>query len=72
MLNYEVKRRICTLSENKKTHWTKELNYISWNGTAPKYDIRDWSPDHQKLSKGITLNMNEMDCIKDVIIRGMI
>lgn len=72
MLDYEVKRRITVLSENQKTLWRKELNLISWNGANPKYDIRDWSPDHQKLSKGITLTEDEMNRIKDVILCGML
>ena len=29
------------------TGWNKELNLVSWNGSAPKYDIRDWAPDHK-------------------------
>lgn len=72
MLNYEVKRRIVTLSENQKTHWTKELNFISWNGATPKFDIRDWSPDHQKLSRGITLTEEEMSKIREMILCGII
>ena len=72
MLDYEVKRRICTLSENPKTHWTRELNYISWNGMPPKFDIREFSPDHKKLSKGVTLTEEEMSRIKDAILCGMI
>lgn len=72
MLDYEVKRRITVLSENRKTLWTRELNLISWNGANAKYDIRDWSPDHQKLSKGITLTEDEMKRIKDAILCGLI
>ncbi len=72
MLDYEIKRRIIVLSENQKTHWTKELNLISWNSAPAKYDIREFSPDRQKLSKGITLTMDEMERIKDVILSGLI
>ena len=72
MLNYEIKRRICTLSQNEKTNWTKELNFISWNGAAPKFDIRDWSPDHEKLSRGITLTEEEMSRIREMILCGII
>ena len=36
--------------------WKKELNMISWNGAAEKYDIRDWAPEHEKMGKGITLS----------------
>ncbi len=72
MLNYEIKRRIIVLSENKKTGWTKELNLISWNGAPAKIDIREFSPDRQKLSRGITLTMDEMKQIKDAILSGLI
>ena len=40
--------------------WTKELNLVSWNGGVPKYDLRDWSPNHEKMGKGITLNADEV------------
>lgn len=39
--------------------WTKELNLVSWNGRAPKYDIRDWAPEHAKMGKGVTLTDEE-------------
>ena len=35
--------------------WNKELRLVSWNDADPKYDIRDWSPDDEKMGKGITL-----------------
>ena len=50
-LNFEIQEHIATLSTNIKTGWTKELNLISWNDKEPKYDIRDWSPDHSKMGK---------------------
>lgn len=36
------------------------MNLISWNGGAPKYDIRDWAPGHEKMGKGVTLNEEEI------------
>ena len=47
--------------------WTKELNIISWNGRLPKYDIRKWSPDHTKMSKGITLSQEEMRILAGIM-----
>lgn len=38
----------------------KELNLVSWNGAAPKYDLRDWAPEHEKMGKGITLSADEV------------
>ena len=55
---YEIVEHIGILSESAKG-WTKELNRISWNGGEPKYDIRDWSPDDEKMGKGITLTEEE-------------
>ena len=55
---YEIVEHIGTLSESAKG-WTKELNKISWNGGEPKYDIRDWDPDHARMSRGVTLTEQE-------------
>ena len=56
---YEIKEEIAVLSESAKG-WKKELNLVSWNEGAPKYDLRDWSPDHEKMGKGITLTREEI------------
>ena len=50
----EITKHIGVLSESAKG-WTKELNFVSWNDREPKYDIREWSPEHEKMGKGITL-----------------
>lgn len=42
-----------------QTGWVKEVNIVSWNNAAPKIDIREWSPDHERMSKGITLFEDE-------------
>lgn len=65
-IKYEVIKQLGTLSEGTKG-WNKELNLISWNGAAPKYDIRDWSPDHEKMGKGITLNADEMEKLLEIM-----
>ena len=65
-LKYEIIKTIGVLSESPKG-WTKELNLISWNEREPKYDIRDWSPDHGKMGKGITLTEEELIKLGEVI-----
>lgn len=47
--------------------WTKELNLVSWNGGAPKYDIRQWSPDHSSMGKGISLSRAEAEELKKLL-----
>lgn len=58
-IKYEIKEELGVLSESSKG-WTKELNLISWNDGAPKYDLRDWAPNHEKMGKGITLSADEV------------
>jgi len=65
-IKYEIKENIGVVSESPKS-WKKELNIISWNGKEPKYDLRDWSPEHEKMGKGITLTLEKL---KD-ILNGM-
>ena len=50
-----------------KRGWTKELNLVSWNGREPKYDIREWSEDRKKSSKGLTFSKDEMIELKKVM-----
>lgn len=59
-VNFEIKHYIGVISESAKG-WRKELNLISWNGRAPKYDIRDWAPEHEKMGKGTTLSNEEVE-----------
>lgn len=58
-IKFEIKEELGVLSESTKG-WAKELNLISWNGAEAKYDLRDWSPDHEKMGKGITLTADEV------------
>ena len=65
-LKYEITEHIGTLGENTRG-WSKELNLISWNDRDPKYDIRDWAPDHSKMGKGVTLSADELAALKDLL-----
>lgn len=65
-IKYEIVKEIGVLSENAKG-WRKELNLISWNDAAPKYDIREWAPGHEKMGKGITLTKEEVERLKEFI-----
>ena len=57
-IKYEIVEELGVISESPKG-WKKEVNRISWNDGAPKIDIRDWAPDHEKMGKGITLTDDE-------------
>ncbi|MDY6351703.1 MAG: YdbC family protein [Lachnospiraceae bacterium] len=60
---FEIIKEIGVLSEGSKG-WRKELNLVSWNGAEPKYDLRDWAPEHEKMGKGITLTEEEAEKLK--------
>lgn len=63
---YEVIEELGVLSTNQ-SGWTKELNLISWNGRPPKFDIRDWSPDHEKMGKGLTFSNDELQALQEIL-----
>lgn len=58
-ITFEITKELGVISETSKG-WTRELNMVSWNDRDPKYDIRDWSPDHTRMSKGVSLTEEEM------------
>ncbi len=65
-IKYEITENFGILSESNKG-WNKELNLVSWNDREPKYDLRDWSPDHEKMGKGVTLSKDELKELKKLL-----
>lgn len=67
-LKFEIIEEIAVLSESEKG-WKKELNLVSWNEKEPKYDLRDWSPNHEKMGKGVRLSNDELKALKESLNR---
>lgn len=65
-IKFEIEKELGSISESPKG-WTKELNIISWNGKEGKYDLRDWAPNHEKMGKGVTLSVDELKKLRDVL-----
>ena len=65
-IKYEIVKKIGVLSK-AGSGWTKELNLVSWNDREPKYDIRDWSADGEKMGKGVTLSKQELSELKELL-----
>ncbi len=63
---YDITQELGVLSESK-SGWTREINLISWNGAKPKYDIRDWAPNREKMGKGISLSAEEIEKLKAIL-----
>lgn len=63
---YEIKEKVGIISENSKG-WSKQLNLISYNDNTPKYDLRDWAPENEKMGKGTTLTKEELKTLRDLL-----
>ena len=63
---FEITESIGLISETSKG-WKTELNMVSWNDRAPKYDIRAWDSEHKKMGKGISFTAEELKKLKDLL-----
>ena len=63
---FSIVRHIGVLSEGMKG-WKKEVNLVSWNDRPPKLDFREWDENHAKMSRGITLNVEEAATLRELI-----
>ena len=64
--SYKIIKHIGVIS-SEKNGWKKELNLISWFDKAPKFDIRDWAPEREKMGKGITFSEDEMTRLAELL-----
>jgi hypothetical protein len=69
-LQFDVVKHFGVVSEGKGG-WKKELNLVSWNGRAPKLDVRDWAPDRKKMGKGVTLTREEAVKLAELLAAAM-
>jgi hypothetical protein len=65
-IKFQIIKRFGEISVSSN-RWSKELNLISWNDRDPKYDIREWSPDGEKMGKGVTLSKEELVALKELL-----
>ena len=65
-LEFNIVKEIGIVAEGT-IGWRKELNLVSWNSRAPRYDLREWSPDHKKMGKGVTLSAEEIETLKKLL-----
>lgn len=65
-IEFKVSAQLGVISKYA-TGWAKELNIISWNGGAAKFDIRDWDPSHEHMSRGITLHEDEARALMELL-----
>ncbi len=69
-IKFEIKKRIGIISETSNT--SLELNLVSWNNGTPKYDLRKWGGNGTKPYKGITLNLEELMKINEILSKSIL
>lgn len=65
-VTFKIVEHIGVISERidfEGNKWSKEVNMVSWNGKAPKVDIREWNADHKKMGRGLTLTAKEEEML---------
>lgn len=65
-LRFEIMEHLGELSESAKG-WKKELTMVSWNDRKPKFDIREWDPEYEKMGKGTTFTVEELRELKKIL-----
>ena len=67
-VRYDLMERIGVLSR-KDNGWTREVNIVAWNDGPGKVDIREWDPDHKRMTRGVTLFEDEAERLTKVLAR---
>ena len=67
-VSFDLMEHIGVLAK-RDNGWTKEVNIVAWNGGKAKVDIREWDPDHARMTKGITLFEEEAETLVKALAR---
>jgi hypothetical protein len=65
-ITFDILKHYGVISRDRNG-WRMELNLVSWNGRTPKFDLRDWSPDHEKMGKGVTFTREEAGTLAELL-----
>ena len=65
-VSWEIKEHLAVLRENT-SGWKRELNIVSWNDGPARFDIREWNEDHTRMTRGVTMSMDEGKKICDMM-----
>ena len=69
-IKFEIVKQFGALGTSRGG-WTKELNLVSWNEREPKFDLREWAPDHSRMGKGVTLNRDEAAALSAMLVSAL-
>ena len=68
-VTWDLMENLVVFGQRRDTGWTKEANIVCWNGGSPKLDIREWDPDHERMSRGITLYEAEAERLARILCK---
>ena len=68
-IKFEVTQELGVIEDpyNPDVTMVKQLNMVSWNDKTAKADIRGWNEDRSKMTKGITMNVDELKSLKALL-----
>jgi len=69
---FEIKKQFGVLNENPKSGWKKEVNLVCWNGNPDRTHIREWDPEHEPMSKGLTLSLEEAENLYTILTEALL
>ena len=59
-ITFEIKEHIGVIDTVDSNGWQLEANIVNWNNSpVDKLDIRQWSPDHTRMSRGSTFTKEQ-------------
>lgn len=65
-ITFNITQRLGVLGTSQ-SGWTKEVNLVEWNGKPAKLDIREWDPEHDHMSRGVTLRRTETLMLLEIL-----
>lgn len=65
-ITFQIIKPIGVIKTNQ-CGWSKELNIVSWNKGIPKFDIREWNPEHDRMTRGITFLTDEAENLAKIL-----
>lgn len=68
---FEIVKHYGTIATSS-AGWQKEVNLVSWNDGPAKLDIRDWSPDHERMGGGINFMPDEAGNLYTLLAEAMV
>ena len=68
---YEIIKNLGVLSASNDGRFQIEANIISYNGTAPKLDVRKWDKEKNRFLKGIVLTRPEAEALRDILVKSL-